>query len=80
MFKVSLGSFGALPAFDDLVSSFDLNIQYSLTVLLNLYITSILLTAQVTKQNVKAPGPLVFSWGSWKEENSGFHRNVAVAR
>ncbi len=27
VFKVSLGTFGAVPVFDDLVSTFDLNIQ-----------------------------------------------------
>ncbi len=30
MFMLSLGSFGAFPVFDDLVSTFDLNVQGSL--------------------------------------------------
>ena len=54
MFKFSFWSFGAFPDFDDLVSTFDLNIQGSLYCF-SLYIAGILLTSKWPTSGVSRP-------------------------
>ncbi len=64
MFKFRLGSFGAFLIFNDLLSTFDLNFQgYWYRYYGGKFIPyRYSFIDQMTKQIIKAPGPLVFLW------------------